>query len=359
MNNRIKVLSDYLKQQRLDALVLDEMSQIQYLLEIYKTFPPGEVNGVMLVTPDDLLLIAPPLTSYRLSPLPGEVTLVKADVGAYVRNKHLYTGEIGKLLKSRRVRHVGVFSQRYLRTMPSAISFKLLNKNPLLELAETKTEHELKLLELATAIADAVFRQIIGELRPGLSEIQAKARLDELIYQSGAVSFGGLVSFGENTSWVHAISTTRSLRRGDMVMIDFCARIDGMESDLTRTFVFGKANREQRSLWKAVYDSQQAALKKMHAGVQGKDVALAAYDRMAKAGYGDCYYHTLGHQLGLLKGETRLNPFCARKLLANMVLTVEPGAYLPFGGVRLEDDVVVTASGIRMLTHSPKPMETA
>jgi Xaa-Pro aminopeptidase len=360
MNDRVKALRDVMKRKRLDALLIEDLAQTQYLLEVYRTIAPGEARGITLVEPDALTFLADPLSVHRLAQhLPPEVAVVEADGNAFVRRGYRFTKELTRLIRKRGVRKLGALGQRYKEALGATVKLRLLKENPLLDLAETRTEHEIGLLERAAAIADAVCEQVIAELQPGLTEIGLRARIDELLYENGAdvPAFGTLVSSGENTNQIHAVSTNRQLQRGDLVMLDFGAKVNGMGSDLTRTFVFGKASPEQRKLWQAVAEAQRLALERLRAGKQGKTVAAAARNHLVKAGYGDFYCHSLGHQLGILCGATHLSIGCQRRLREGMVLTVEPGAYTPRGGARIEDDVVVTRDGCRLLTHAPKPME--
>jgi len=360
MNDRVQAVRALRKERRLDALLLEDLAQSQYLLEVYRTLAPGEARGVTLVEADALTFVTDPLSAHRLVPhLPPEVAVVEADGDAFVRKGYRFAKELTRLLRKRGVKRLGAFGLRYKEALPSTAKLRLLKENPLLDLAETRTDRELGLLEHAAALADAVFAQITAALQPGITEIGLRARLDELLYEHGAdmPAFGTLVSFGENTNQIHAVSTNRPLQRGDLVMLDFGAKVNGIGSDLTRTFVFGKASREQRKLWQAVAEAQQRALESIRAGKQGKTVAAAARNYLVKAGYGDFYCHGLGHQLGLLCGATYLSMSCPRRLREGMVLTVEPGAYTSRGGVRLEDDVVVTRDGCRLLTHAPKPLE--
>ena len=359
MSDRLNVVRDFMRRRRLDALILEEATQVQYLFEIYRSYGPDELRGMLLVQPDGLTFVALPLTLQSLDPyLPPEVVRVEADVPSYVRNLHGFDRDLARLVRKHGLRRIGAFTERCRPALPAKTDFKALDENPLIEMADTRTEREIRLLERAVEITDAVFARIVSELRPQWTELRTLARIDELLYEHGAdLAHGNLVSFGENTRQMHAVATNRPLRPGDWVMLDFGPRVGGMPGDLTRTFVFGKATAEQRSLWKAVLGAQKIALELVRPGKQGHAVSWAAFEHLQKAGYGKYYRHTLGHQLGMLRGQTRLAPKCTRRLRTNMALTVEPGAYTPAGGVRIEDNVIVTPDGPRVLTRSPKFLE--
>lgn len=359
MNPRIHELRETLKEKRLRGLLIDNLVQSQYALEMYKTIPPGEARCLTVVEREAVTLIADPLSLHRLHDvLPETVHVVEADGNAFVRKRYRFARELARVLKRGKVTRVGAFSTRYKDVLPDGISLRVLEENPLLDLAETRTRYELELLERAVAIADKVYEQAVAALKVGRSELWLKCYIDERLYAEGAdlPAFGTLVSFGENTNQIHAVSTTRRLKDGDLVMVDFGAKVKGIGSDLTRTIAFGKPTASLAHLWRAVRDAQKVALEAIKPGVQGATIAVKARKHLVRSGYGDFYCHSLGHQLGLLNGPTGLSMGCKQKLRPGMVLTVEPGAYIPEGGARIEDDVMVTAEGCRVLTKAPKRM---
>ena len=156
----------------------------------------------------------------------------------------------------------------------------------------------------------------------------------------------------------HAIPGEKKLEEGDFVTFDFGCKYKGYCSDMTRTVVLGKASEKQKEIYDTVLKAQLAALEALKAGVTGKSVDKVARDIIAQAGYGECFGHGLGHSVGLFIHENpRLSPSDETVLQAGMVETVEPGIYVPgFGGVRIEDMVVVTEDGYRNLAHSPKEL---
>lgn len=156
----------------------------------------------------------------------------------------------------------------------------------------------------------------------------------------------------------HAIPGEKRLEEGDFITMDFGCKYKGYCSDMTRTVVLGKASEKQKEIYQVVLKAQLAALDALKAGVTGKSVDQVARDIITEAGYGECFGHGLGHSVGLFIHENpRLAPTDDTVLQAGMIETVEPGIYVPgFGGVRIEDMVVVTEDGYRNLASSPKEL---
>ncbi len=221
-----------------------------------------------------------------------------------------------------------------------------------------KSEQEIELLARAEAIGDAAFTEILKVLKPGMTELEAAAELEYQMRKAGAggFSFDTIIASGKNSSMPHAVPSEKKLEEGDFVTMDFGCTYQGYCSDMTRTVVLGKASEKQREIYHVVLEAQEAALDVIRAGLTGVEVDKVARDIITKAGYGDCFGHGLGHSVGLyIHEEPRLSPAGLDVLQPGMLETVEPGIYVPgFGGVRIEDMVVVTEQGCRNLTASPK-----
>ena len=227
-------------------------------------------------------------------------------------------------------------------------------------LRRIKTPEELELLARAEAIGDAAFSDILEILRPGMTEKEIAAELEYRMKKHGAedLSFPTIVASGAHSSMPHAIPSGKPVEKGDFVTMDFGCTFDGYCSDMTRTVVVGKASEKQKKLYNTVLEAQTACLEGLHAGMSGKSGDALAREVIRKAGYGDCFGHGTGHSVGLyIHEEPRLSPLDETILEANMTETVEPGIYIPeFGGVRIENMVVITETGIRDLTFSPREL---
>ena len=174
-------------------------------------------------------------------------------------------------------------------------------------------------------------------------------------------AFPTIVAADVNAALPHAIPGTTKVKRGGIVLIDWGARFHGYHSDMTRVIAFGRMPRAIKEIYRVVADAQQAGIAAIKPGVRLKDVDAAARKVIKRAGYGKQFSHSLGHGLGLNIHECpSLAPTAKGVLEASMVVTVEPGIYLGgVGGVRIEDDVVVTARSGRLITDLPKSLESA
>jgi Xaa-Pro aminopeptidase len=221
-----------------------------------------------------------------------------------------------------------------------------------------KDESELQIMQEAADLADETFSFIITKLAPGVSEQEIALEMEIYMRKHGAVSssFDTIVASGERSALPHGVASGRMLQLNEFVKLDFGAYYKGYCSDLTRTVVLGKPTEKHKQIYDIVLEAQLRTLDKLKPGMTGKEADAVARDVITKAGYGDCFGHGTGHGLGMEIHESpRLSQQSDVILEAGMVVTVEPGIYIPgFGGVRIEDDVVLTEHGIRILTHSTK-----
>jgi len=220
-----------------------------------------------------------------------------------------------------------------------------------------KTPEEIAHLERAARITDEVAERTLRALEPGRMEVEVAAALDLAIAASGAgISFATLVQSGENTALPHRPPGTRRLRVGDLVLVDFGAAWEGYRADTTRTIVLGEPDARQREFHRLVLEAHDAGIAAVRAGVTAGEVDEAARSVLREAGLGERFIHRLGHGLGLEPHEApSLDPGGDTILEAGMVVTIEPGVYIPgWGGIRIEDDVVVELNGCRVLTRSSR-----
>ncbi|AWT53975.1 metallopeptidase, M24 family protein [Mycolicibacterium smegmatis MKD8] len=214
-------------------------------------------------------------------------------------------------------------------------------------LREVKDAGEIAMLRLACEAADAALTDLVerGGLRPGRTEKEVRRDLESLMLDHGAdgPSFETIVATGANSAIPHHRPTDAVLATGDFVKIDFGALVSGYHSDMTRTFILGRAEQWQLDLYELVATSQAAGREALAAGVELRAVDAASRQVIIDAGYGDHFNHGLGHGVGLQIHEAPgLNSAAAGTLLAGSAVTVEPGVYLPGrGGVRIEDTLVV------------------
>lgn len=223
---------------------------------------------------------------------------------------------------------------------------------------QIKTPRELEFIKKAEAIGDQVFTEILTYIKPGMTELEISARIEYLLKLNGgqSCSFPAIIASGVNSSMPHAVPTQKKIEMGDFLTMDFGCVYEGYCSDMTRTIVIGKASEKQKEVYHTVLKAQMAALDFIKAGYQGKEVDKVARDIIYGAGYEGCFGHGLGHSVGLYIHENpRLSMLEESIIEAGMTETVEPGIYIKgFGGVRIEDLVVVTEEGHVNFTFSEK-----
>lgn len=222
-----------------------------------------------------------------------------------------------------------------------------------------KDAGELDAVARAAALTDAAFDHIMGVIKPGMREIDISLELEVFMRSHGSegLAFEPIIASGPNSSKPHAGASDRAIEVGDMLTMDFGARIDGYCADMTRTIVVGaKASDEQRRLYDAVLAANEAGIAAVRAGVRAADVDTASRDVLVAAGLGEYFTHSTGHGVGLaVHEEPRVSKPSEDVLRTGNVVTVEPGVYLAGRlGVRIEDLVVVEEDGVRVLSHSPK-----
>jgi len=252
-------------------------------------------------------------------------------------------------------------SYQWVEEMRALGAFTLIpERDPVSTLRRTKSPEEIDRLRQAAAIADEAFTALIPELRPGMTEAEAALRLEILIRETDAegIAFGINASAGPNTALNHynPALAPQPLAEGDLLLFDFGACCGGYRSDMTRTVCVGKAPDRSREIYGIVLRANLAAIDAVRSGKTGAEIDAVARDLIAAAGYGDYFGHGLGHGIGLEVHEAPgLSPKNTEPLETGAVVTIEPGIYLPgFGGVRIEDDVVIGEDGCEVITGFPK-----
>lgn len=222
------------------------------------------------------------------------------------------------------------------------------------ELRAVKSLAEIEAIRRAAGVAGRAFTELLADVREGVTERALAARLDRRLIELGAerAAFETIVAFGERSALPHARPSERALARGEIVLFDFGAVVDGYACDMTRTVAFGEPPPELRRVYRIVQGAQQAALEGIREGLTGKEADALAREPIEAAGYGARFGHSLGHGIGL---EVHENPRLARTsehvLAAGMVVTVEPGIYIEnLGGVRIEDNAVIGPEAAEILT---------
>jgi Xaa-Pro aminopeptidase len=223
-----------------------------------------------------------------------------------------------------------------------------------------KTPEEIKILEEAAKIADEAFNHILTFIKPGITELSVANELEFYMRKLGASesSFDTIVASGARSALPHGVASEKVIEFGDFVTLDYGAYYKGYSSDITRTVSVGKPSDKMKEIYRIVLDAQLHARKHIKPGMTGKEADALARGLIAEKGYGENFGHSTGHGLGM---EVHENPALSVRsdwvLEKGMVVTVEPGIYVSgLGGVRIEDDIVLTEDGNRSLIHSPKEL---
>lgn len=231
-------------------------------------------------------------------------------------------------------------------------------KNIVSQIRLKKDEEEVAVIREACALADQAYQHVLSYLKPGVREKDIALELEFFMRKHGAASssFDTIVASGERSSLPHGVASDRVMQLGDLVTLDFGAYYKGYCSDLTRTVMLGEPEAKQREIYDIVLEAQLNVLQHIKPGMTGKEADQLAREIIQDYGYGDNFGHGTGHGIGMEIHEgPRLSPRGEEPLQPGMVVTVEPGIYLPnYGGVRIEDDILITETGIEILTHSEK-----
>lgn len=239
--------------------------------------------------------------------------------------------------------------------------FELVPVGPIVErIREVKEESEIALIREAANLTDQALGEAVSLLRPGMPEREIALEIEHRMRKLGAdgAAFPTIVASGVRSAMPHGRASAKLLAAGDFVTIDMGAMVGGYCSDLTRTFILSPMTGEQEKVYALVSDAQVKSLAAVKPGRTGKEVDAVSRDIIGGAGHGEHYGHGLGHSLGLAVHEApRLAPNSDRILEPGMVVTVEPGVYVTgWGGVRIEDLVVVRPDGCEVLSQFPKKL---
>ena len=227
-------------------------------------------------------------------------------------------------------------------------------------LRQIKEPEEIERIAAAAVIADRGFEHILGIMKPGMSESEVALELEFAMRRDGSeeMPFSIIVASGPNAARPHAIPGDRRLEAGDLVVLDFGARVGGYCSVMTRTVAIGEISKEQRRLYGAVLEANEAGLAATRSGIPCVEIDHAAREVLERHGLGAAFTHGVGHGVGLDVHEMpTVGPRSQESVRENAVVTIEPGVYVEgFAGVRIEDLVVVEPSGVRTLTNAPKEL---
>lgn len=228
------------------------------------------------------------------------------------------------------------------------------------EIRLIKSPEELQILKRAGEIADAAYEHIQTYIKPGVREIEVANELEFFMRKQGATSssFDIIVASGYRSALPHGVASEKKIQSGELVTMDYGALYNGYCSDITRTIAVGHISDELKAIYETVLEAQLRGVKGIKPGMTGKEADALTRDYITDKGYGEYFGHSTGHGLGLeVHEEPRLSHLSESVLVPGMVVTVEPGIYVPsVGGCRIEDDIVITETGNERLTNSTKEL---
>lgn len=351
---RMDRLRSAMKRKRLSALLVTDEYDLRYL-----TGFTGSESALLVAREEAFLL-----TDFRYVE-EAEKTAPEATV---VSRKRSLAREAARILKLLRAGRVGYRADRLTQADYAELEKLLLRSCRLVPASglvtnarRTKSSPEIERIEKACRLAEKAFRDCRSKLRPGVSELEASARLEFQMKKLGAerAAFETIFAFDANSAMPHAHPGRTKLGRSSFGLVDWGARSGGYNCDLTRIVVSGRIPRRLRRMHGVVLGAQKAAIKRIAPGVAAREVDRAARAVIEEAGWKEAFGHSVGHGVGLEVHEgPSVSPKSKDVLKPGMVFTVEPGVYFPgFGGVRIEDVVAVTEDGCRVLTRLPRALE--
>lgn len=347
---RIERVRLSLESHRIDGLLVTDLTNVAYLTGFTGS------NGQVLVTREGAHFFSDGRYAARAATMVQE-----ADVAIY-DNK--LTDLLPDALQAASIKRLGIESTTMTVAERSDLSGSLeaVELVPVARVVEdgrrTKEPEEVERIREAIRITDEVFSVLAQRLAPGATEREVAFEIEIELRKRGAeaISFEPIVGSGPLSAHIHHTPSDRPLEKGDLVLMDFGCKFEGYCSDMTRTVVLGSASDEQRELYELVLRAQLAGEDAIASGVGGVDADRAARDVIEAAGRGESFGHGLGHGVGLdIHEDPRLRRFSTDVLRAGDVVTVEPGSYtIDWGGVRIEDVVLVTEDGCEVITGAPK-----
>ncbi len=355
LENRLAKLRGRIAESGADAMLISNPYDIRYLTGF------GGEDSWAVIGPKDVTV----LSDRRFE---EELTVHTPYVRAVMRKNSL-SEELGKVAKRHRMRKIAVQAEHVTLSQRRSIVKHLkktslpLTDGWLLQQRAIKDAREVAMIEEAIAIQQEAFKKLLPQIKVGMTERQVCAILEFTMRKLGAdgPAFKTIVGAGPNSSIPHYHPGDFKIEKNQPLLIDFGAVKHGYHSDMTRVVVIGKLSKRMAEVYNVVRESQLAGIAAIGPGKSLKDVDKAARDVIKRAGYGKQFGHSLGHGLGLqIHEEPRLSWAAKGELQAGHVVTVEPGVYLPgVGGVRLEDDVLVTPIGGRPLCSLPTDLNSA
>lgn len=353
MNARLSKVKELLSKQHLDAVLISSVPNIIFLTG-FSSFSSFEREAFLLITKDKQYVI----TDGRYSE--AVESKIKGFKLQEIALKSPFETVIKDIIQKHQIKIVGIEENNltvseYIKLKKYFKNLKNFNLNSQRIIKDTD---ELKIIEKACNLGDKAFEYILGQIKPGISEKELAFKFECFVKERNAdLSFKPIFAFSKNSSVPHHETGNTKLNKKDIILMDFGVKIDNYCSDMTRTVFIGKANEEEKKIYKTVLEAQKKAIDFLNSNPskEGKDVDKVVRDYIMSFGYPNIP-HSTGHGIGLEVHEApRLSLKSKDILKQNMVFSIEPGIYIPSKfGIRIEDLVTLDKNSPKILTHSPK-----
>jgi Xaa-Pro aminopeptidase len=363
VQGRVERLREKFPASDLDALLVSQPESRYYLSGYHgHDLPPRDSAGYLLITREQAYLLTDGRTVEQATEECPDYEVLEYGM------KNRLTQRLAQLTRKHGLRRLGFeaghlpwdFHRQFAEILRGNAEL-IATTDQVDQLRIVKDEAELIKLRRSQELLDACFADVSARLRPGLTERQVARMIeDNLREHAHGTSFSSIIASGPNASMPHAVVSDRVIQPGEPITIDIGALWDGYCSEMTRTVCLGPAPDRLKEIYAVVLQAQTAAEAALKPGMTGQQADKVARDVIVAAGFGDYFTHSTGHGIGL---EVHEPPWVSpgkgeHELLPGMVFSVEPGIYLPgWGGVRIEDLVVMTEQGAEVLAQSHKRLE--
>lgn len=356
--DRVTKLSKELQEKNIDIVVLFNASNIRYFTDLRMNTTAESI--VVITNEGEITYIVPALDYKRAT----KTCWIK-NIVPFPEDNPNYLLPLKQILKNKKISKIGIEQDEItfykINFLKEIFDVEIVSvDNTLINLRAVKTEEEISIIRKAANIADKAMQESLKLLKDGVSEAEISGYSKYIMEKEGAegISFEPFVMSGENSWLPQRFSSNKKISDGELVVFDMGAVYRGYCSDMTRTFSIGGLNDKQKEIFNVAYLAQREAIKAIKPGISACDIDKIARDIITERGYGEYFPHITGHGLGIsIHEKPILDVGVKTKLEANMIVTVEPGIYLPgVGAARVEDMVLVTSNGYEVLTQTKREL---
>ncbi|KGX85140.1 M24 family metallopeptidase [Pontibacillus litoralis] len=362
MDHRLHKLTDWMKREKVDVVFLNSTENVFYFTQFH-TDPHERLMGLFVFQEEEPLFVVPGMEKEQ-----AKAAGWKHEIIGYYDHENPWDMIHTALIKRTVSASVVAFEQEVVSYRRSQAFLAMFPEASIRSVDETlnrmrvvKDDKEIAIMKKAAQLADYGVEVGVQTIREGITEMEVLATIEYELKKKGVreMSFSTMVLFGEKSGQPHGNPGERVLQSGDFVLFDLGVVLDGYTSDITRTVLFKEGTDAQKAMYHTVLQAQLAALQASKPGARIGDLDMVARNVITEAGYGELFPHRIGHGLGINVHEYPSMSHLNDELLEEgMTYTIEPGIYdSVIGGVRIEDDVLVTSDGFETLTKYPKELQ--